>query len=120
MALIEAYFDESGSHDGSSALCVAGYLFEKGECEALDLAWKQTLEKYALPYFHMVDCAHGNYPFDKLDRSERIQVETEMIGLIRKHMLFGTAITVNEQEYNGWFARKSWVSLHVLLLANAG
>ena len=37
VALIEAYFDESGAHVGSHALCVAGYLFEKTQCEALDL-----------------------------------------------------------------------------------
>jgi hypothetical protein len=106
VALIEAYFDESGSHSGSSALCIAGYLFEKTECQALDLAWKRTLEKYHLPYFHMVDCAHGNHPFDKLDRDQRIAVESEMIQLIRQHMLFGTAITVDEVEYNGWYARE--------------
>src|SRR5438105_4019181 len=32
MQLAEAYFDESGSHDGSPVLCVAGYIFEKNAC----------------------------------------------------------------------------------------
>jgi uncharacterized protein DUF3800 len=106
VTLIEAYFDESGSHDGSHALCVAGYLFEKKQCEALDLGWKTVLDQFSLPYFHMVDCAHGNDPFDKLSKDERIAAEKLMIGLIRKHMAFGSAITVDENDYNTWGARQ--------------
>lgn len=38
MAIIEAYFDESGTHEGSPDICIAGYLFEKGNAIALDAA----------------------------------------------------------------------------------
>jgi hypothetical protein len=31
MVELEAYFDESGSHDGAKALCVAGYIFTEGQ-----------------------------------------------------------------------------------------
>jgi hypothetical protein len=102
MAMFEAYFDESGSHDGSAALCVAGYLFEKEQCRALDLEWKAVLDKFKLPYFRMSSCAHGNFPFNNLSKEQRIEVETQMIGIIRSHMLFGTAISVNEDEYDSW------------------
>jgi hypothetical protein len=53
----ETYFDESDSHKGASALCVAAYLFEKEACKALDLEWKAVLDEFGLPFFHMVDCA---------------------------------------------------------------
>jgi len=39
MAEMEAFFDESGTHDSSPFVCVAGYLFEKGKATALDNAW---------------------------------------------------------------------------------
>ena len=111
MALLQAYFDESGSHDGSPVLCVAGYLFEKDQCGELDLGWKRTLDRYELPFFHMVDCAHGNPPFDKLSRDERIAVETELIGLIRSHALLGVGAAVVESEYEEIFPLSDRIAL---------
>ena len=40
MALFEAHFDESGSHDGPPVLCVAGYLYDKEAALDLDSEWK--------------------------------------------------------------------------------
>ncbi len=106
VALIEAYFDESGSHAGSNALCVAGYLFEKEGVKRLDLEWKKVLDEFNLPYFRMSSCAHGNYPFDGRHVSERIEVEKRMISIIRDNMLYGAAVSVDEQEYNSWVAKR--------------
>jgi hypothetical protein len=100
---LEAYFDESGSDDGSPVLSVAGYLFEKSKCQEFDLAWKEVLDRYGLPFFHMVDCAHGNKPFDKLSKAECSAVEREMIELIRSHSLLGFATSVVESDYNEIF-----------------
>jgi hypothetical protein len=103
VAFLECYFDESGSHDGSPVLCVAGFTFEKESCKELDFAWKEVLGRFGLPFFHMVDCAPGNAPFDKLSLKRRIAVETEMIGLIRSHALLGVAVAINENEFNEIF-----------------
>jgi hypothetical protein len=50
----------------------------------------------------MVDCAHGVGPFKQLDRRERIQCETLMIDLIKKYMLHGFSVTVEEAQYDLW------------------
>jgi hypothetical protein len=102
VALLEGYFDESGSHSGSPVLCVAGYLFEKEKCQRLDLEWADVLYGYQLPYFRMVDCAHGVGPFAHLNMNERIQCETEMIRLIKKYMLHGFSVTIDEAQYDQW------------------
>lgn len=108
VAFLECYFDESGSHDGSPVLCVAGYLFDKDQCKALDLKWKEVLDRYQLPYFRMSACAHNKHPhpvepFGHLSPQECINVEKEMIQLINQHALLGAAVAVNEQDYNTWF-----------------
>jgi hypothetical protein len=100
VSFIEAYFDESGTQAGSPLLCVAGYVFEKEKCRQLDLEWNEVLHGFQLPYFHMVDCAHGNRSFQHLNRQERIECEIEMIKLIRKYMLFGSAVSVDERHYD--------------------
>lgn len=98
--MIEAYFDESGTHDDSPVICVAGYLYESEKCGSLDLEWQAMLEKWGLPYFRMVDCAHGNKPFDKLSPEQCISAEKDAIRLIRKYMTHGIAITACESDYN--------------------
>jgi hypothetical protein len=100
VALLEAYFDESGTHDGSPVMCIAGYLFQKDRCKELDLAWKEVLDFYNLPFFHMVDCAQGARPFDALLPDERDQAARRMIALIRAHALFGMGIAIVETDYN--------------------
>ena len=106
MPSYQVFLDESGSHAGAEALCVAAYLFERDACAKLDTEWQSALLDFGLPYFHMVDCVHRNEPFDKLSREETVEVEKRMISIIRAHMTFGTAITVNEHEYNSWAARR--------------
>jgi hypothetical protein len=51
MAVMEAYFDESGTHEGSPFVCVAGYLFEKGIANALDVSWRAMLQEKSLLFF---------------------------------------------------------------------
>jgi hypothetical protein len=103
VALIEAYFDESGSHDGSPVLCVGGYVFEKHACQALDREWKAVLDRYGLPYFHMIDCAQYAPPFKPtIARSECVEVEKAMIKIVHEHSL-GVAVALDEREYNTIF-----------------
>jgi Protein of unknown function (DUF3800) len=99
VAFLECYFDESGSHHGSPALCVAGYIMEKEHCKALDVGWKRVLDQYRLPYFRMSSCAHRQKPFDHLLPEECIDAEKAMIALINEHALLGLAVAVNEQDY---------------------
>lgn len=103
VAFLECYFDESGTHGGSPVMCVAGYLFDKDQCKALDVKWKEVLDRFRLPYFRMSACAHGQKPFDQLSPQQCIDVEKEMIQLINEHALLGAAVAVNERDYNTWF-----------------
>lgn len=99
MIQAQAFFDESGSHAGSPVLCVAGYLFRKSEAIKLGHEWRKVLRWKKLPYFHMVDCAHGNGPFANLTKDERIAVQTKLIDAIKRHAIQGVAITVDPAEY---------------------
>ena len=66
--MMEAYFDESGTHDSSPVMCVAGYLFSAEQAARLDLEWADVLDRYKLSHFHAADCAHGVGEFKNLDR----------------------------------------------------
>jgi hypothetical protein len=85
MAEWEGYFDESGSFEEEPGVfCVAGYLIESAQAAAMDQRWGEILAQHNIPYFHMVDCAHGAPPFADMEKAERIEVEMKLIGLIKE------------------------------------
>jgi hypothetical protein len=100
VALVEAYLDESGSDAGSPVLCIAGYIVEKTRAINLDREWREVLAWKNLPYFHMVDCAHGNGPFANLSKPERIQVQARMIAAIKRNTFQGIAATISTSDFD--------------------
>jgi hypothetical protein len=97
--IVHAYFDESGSHAGSPVLCVAGYAFHKRDSRLLARNWASILKHYNLPFFHMVDCAHGNKSFSTLSRQQRVKVSTSLIGIVKRHAAHGFAVSVDVAAY---------------------
>jgi hypothetical protein len=47
---IWAYFDESGTHKGSRALCVAGFLARADEWGAFTVEWEDALAELNLRF----------------------------------------------------------------------
>lgn len=98
--MMEAYFDESGTHSGSPAMCVAGYLFDAEQCRLFDDEWKLMLKRFGLEYFHMAECAAGTGEFSKLTAQERIEAETRAIGIIKRRITVGFVASGTEPEFN--------------------
>lgn len=94
MAEMEAYFDESGTHDDSPFVCVAGYLFQKDNATALDTAWRGMLQEKGLSFFRMSDCAHGTGPFQGWSKIDRTNLESRAIDLVRTYATHGFAASV--------------------------
>jgi hypothetical protein len=99
VAIIQAFFDESYGEKVGSILCVAGYMMTDRAARRLTREWNAVLREYDLPYFRMSACAHGNYPFNKLTKNQRVAVETKMIGLIKRRTIKGIGVTVNVDEF---------------------
>jgi len=104
MALAEAYFDESGTDEKSTLICVAGYVLEEPHVRAFAQDWREVLDwkGYNLPYFRMSECAPEppSGAFKGIPIADRIQIVARLIGVIKKHTNHGIAITVSPQEYD--------------------
>jgi hypothetical protein len=96
VAAVSAFFDESHN---DTVFCVAGYIFQKARLKRFDAGWQYMLREYALPFFRMSACAHGNKPFDRLSRDEQIKVATKAISLIRGHASCGIAIAIERKNF---------------------
>jgi len=91
--MFEGYFDESGDLEVSPKIfCISGYCIESDQAKVMDEKWGEVLVENNIPYFHMVDCAHGNPPFDHLLKSERVDLVKKLIELIKAHTLCGFSI----------------------------
>jgi len=100
MAVMEAYFDESGTHDGSPFVCVAGYLFEKGNADALDVSWRAMLQEKSLPFFRMSDCAHRTEPFKGWSKSDTTDLEIRAIDLVKVYAAYGFSVSVVMDDFH--------------------
>lgn len=99
LVLAESYFDETNTHGGSERLCVGGYVFHKEAAERQAIRWAALLDRWKLPYFHMVDCAHNTGVFGHLDKVECDLAAREAIQIIKETASTGIFVTVLESEY---------------------
>jgi hypothetical protein len=102
----ECAFDESGTHEGSPIVCVAGYIMEKSQARELDREWNEVLNwadlEHPLEHFHMADCAPdpGNGVFAGISKSHRKQIVSRMIGIIKRRTIQGLAATISVSDFN--------------------
>lgn len=100
VVVMEAYFDESGTHEGSPVMSIAGYIFEKDQCDRLKDSWAATLTQYQLPYFRMSECANGTGGFAALSMADRVACERSMINHIKTRMTLGFAVSMSQAEFS--------------------
>jgi len=87
-AMLASYFDESGTHDRSDVMVVAGLVSPVSQWDRLVASWERVLDKHNLPAFHTVDCAHGVNAFEGWSRAERSSLYKKLISLTTKHVLW--------------------------------
>jgi hypothetical protein len=98
--LISAYFDESAEGDSQNGLLsVSGYALDMVGVDRLIPEWKQMLDKYRLPYFHMSECNACSGIYDHLDDDECDECARAAIQIARSHPLHGHAFAVDQSEY---------------------
>lgn len=116
MAMVQAYFDESGTSDGERFLCVAGYIFTKENAVALGEEWAVMLEKYDdLPYFHMNECNQHSGIYEALGEQRCIEAAAEAIALTKKYASRGIAVSIDREAYDLLPPQPLWGSRYSLL-----
>lgn len=85
MAILQGYFDESGTHGNSRFVCVAGYVFTQENSVAIETEWRYLLVDYGLPYFHMTECSKNIGIYSHLSAEECDDAARRAIGLIKRY-----------------------------------
>jgi hypothetical protein len=96
---VHAFFDESITPPPYGLLCVAGYLIESEQTKKLVSEWQGALDEFNVPYFRMSNLAHGTKQFSSMTMEQRIALEKRLIGIIKRRVTLGIAITVNPRDF---------------------
>jgi hypothetical protein len=79
MVSFQGYFDESGDFDEDPGIfCVSGYFFTEEAALDIEEKWREVLAEHNIPYFHMVECAHGTGIFAYKEKKENAEIQTKL------------------------------------------
>ena len=85
--LFHAYLDESGTHDGSEAVAVAGFISNTAKWEALSEDWSRALAEWEIDYFHMSDFENYQQQFSSWTEVQHRDRLNYLLGLIKQYTM---------------------------------
>lgn len=93
------YLDESGTHIGSQAVVVAGYIATADEWISFDSEWRTALTEFKIPFFHMSEFANRASSYRDWTKKEREQRFDRLVNIINAHVLGSVAVTIPRLEF---------------------
>jgi len=96
---MKVFLDESGTHEGSRAVAVAGYLISDDNQARLQVEWAEVLAKWNVKELHMREFVppHGKYA--GMTGEEKIALFSELIATIHKYCVLGVGGAVEMNEF---------------------
>jgi hypothetical protein len=91
-AMIQAYLDESGIHDGAKICVIAGYFGGPAQLKRLERAWKQTMREFS---FEMKDF-HAKDLIKNADYWPMLFALADTVGMQRKVYPLSEAVVVDD------------------------
>ena len=100
--MLQAYFDESGTHSGSPVLSVAGYIASDEQWRHFEREWANVLKRSGHSQgkpFHMTDfeCRHRLYR--EWSDEKRQWTIRRLIGIIKRRVRYGFSSSIEMAAY---------------------
>jgi hypothetical protein len=106
LALLRAYFDESGIHTGAAITGVAGFIGPTDEWEALEAEWSSELKRFSrdtcslIKDFHAYECESGDGAWSRIPHPIRDAYNRKLAITIKKYKrLHGIAIAIDTNDW---------------------
>jgi hypothetical protein len=94
------YLDDSGTHDGSLNVTVAGFVADADQWKELDREWGLLLEEYGLDqdpgYFHMAHYESRKGSYALWGNPKRIDFIRKLTGILKRRVRAGIAASFPE------------------------
>ncbi|UYO48530.1 DUF3800 domain-containing protein [Rhodopseudomonas palustris] len=102
-----AYYDESGTHDGSPITVLGGLVGQAEHWAEFEREWKKILAKYNLPYIRAKQLFHKQGPYKKWRRKQIDYLNADLMYVIQehtKHFQVTKTVLTNEDYYRSYRA----------------
>jgi hypothetical protein len=99
MTMLTAYFDESGTHNDSPAVAVAGYISTVDQWQRFEAEWQAILDDAGISFFHMTDHQNRQGPYKDWDDFKYKRILERLILTIRLRTWIAVGATVSRVDY---------------------
>lgn len=99
MAVIQAYLDESGTHNNARMVVVGGAIANESSWLSLSAQWEAVLNKYNVSAFHSTDYNNQKQEFDGWPDEERHSFIDTLLNVIKKERLKARAIIFEKKDF---------------------
>ena len=102
-----AYFDDSGTHAGSDAVAVAGYVSLDDRWASFQSEWQRALDDYGLPFFHMTDFVNGAQAYAHWPEAQKRIRFGRFVDIINAHVVGSVGTVIATEPFNRLFSAKA-------------
>jgi len=102
-----AYMDESGTHDGSESVTVAGFISLASMWVDFSAKWQLALNDFGLDYFHMTDFANRVGPYASWTERDRRLRLARLLTIIAENTLGSVATSIPLKAFDDIFSRRA-------------
>jgi hypothetical protein len=102
--IVTAYYDESGTHAGSPATVLAGFVGETNDWVDFEIEWNKVLKAFGLTHVHAKQLYHRQGQHKNWSWAKVEELQAAMLYLLqeRKHM-FASKTVLREDEYKMFY-----------------
>lgn len=96
------YMDESGTHDNSEVVAVAGYLATYEQWNAFEKEWNEAMRYFRVDDFHMTDFEAHKAEFANLGwwtNNRRAAFMERITGICQRHTIIGLGCAIVREQY---------------------
>jgi hypothetical protein len=95
-----AYYDESGTHDGSPITVLGGLVGSVDQWAGLEREWRKILKKYDLRFVRAKQLFHRQGPYKKWPRKQLEYLWNDLLYVFQEHpQLQVSKIVLNHEDY---------------------
>jgi hypothetical protein len=97
--LYQAALDESGTHQSSDYVVVAGYVSNAPKWNQFSEEWQAALDKWGIPAFHMTDFENRQGCFESWGEEARKSRLNSLLTMIKQHTFLSVAFVVRKRQF---------------------
>jgi Protein of unknown function (DUF3800) len=107
MVIFDAYFDESGTHQGADALTVAGYVSTPERWIVFEQEWNAALSEYGLDHFHMTKFVNRAPAYKDWTDIERRKRYARLVGIIERNTVASVGTVIPRKLFDSIMSEKA-------------